>query len=169
MRLVEHYEILVNSRRKVLAWARALTPEQLERRFAFGHESVLATLAHLAGADWLYGKAVRGEEIDRNRVPFAPETRPDLESIERGWKELEPGTRAWLESRDDPARPLERVATTPEGKRLRTKYTPERVAFQMFYHEVHHRSQVMAMLRLMGFSVENLDFSRQAYEWIDLD
>jgi uncharacterized damage-inducible protein DinB len=88
MRLVEHYEILVNSRRKVLAWARALTPEQLERRFAFGHESVLATLAHLAGAEWLYGKAVRGEEIDRNRVPFAPETRPDLESIERGWKEL---------------------------------------------------------------------------------
>jgi uncharacterized damage-inducible protein DinB len=39
----------------------------------------------------------------------------------------------------------------------------------MFYHEVHHRAQVMAMLRQLGRPVENLDFSRQAYEWVPVE
>jgi uncharacterized damage-inducible protein DinB len=39
----------------------------------------------------------------------------------------------------------------------------------MFYHEVHHRSQVTVMLRLMGRPVENLDFSRFAYERTELE
>ena len=32
---------------------------------------------------------------------------------------------------------------------LLKEFTPEKLAFQLFYHEVHHRAQVMAMLRQM--------------------
>jgi len=66
-------------------------------------------------------------------------------------------------------RRIEKITNLPGGKRVRVAYTPEKLAFHMFYHEVHHRAQVMAMLRQMGLSVENLDFSRHAYEWTELE
>lgn len=169
MRPIEHYEALLATRRRVLEWVRGLTSEEFLREFPFGHKSVRATLAHLAGVEWFYGRAVRGEVIDPENTAFNPENYPDLDSLEKDWKQVECSTRAWLEADQDFGRRLERTTTTPEGKRLRIVYSPEKVAFQMFYHEVHHRSQVMAMLKLMGHSVGNVDFSRQVYEWIELE
>lgn len=168
MRPVEHYEALLYSRRKVQDWVRELTPDQYIQEFPFGHKTVRATLAHLAGAEWLYGRAVRGEEFSRDNLPFTEATHPDYPSLETGWKELEASTRAWLESEKDWTRRIERVTDMPGGKRVRVGYTPEKLAFQMFYHEVHHRAQVMAMLRHLGLSVQSLDFSRYAYEWTEL-
>jgi uncharacterized damage-inducible protein DinB len=169
MRPLEHYEALLNSRSKLLEWVHALTPEQLVQEFGFGHMTVRATLAHLAGGEWLYGKLVRGEEFSPGNLPFTAATHPDLPSLETGWKELEASTRAWLESEKDWSRRIEKIKDLPGGKRVRVGYTPERLAFQMFYHEVHHRSQIMAMLRLMGLSVQNLDFSRYAYDFTELE
>ena len=169
MRSLEHYEALLYSRRKLLEWVHELTPEQYVQEFPFGHKTVRATLAHLAGAEWLCGKNVRGEEFKRGNLPFTATTHPDLRSLETGWKELEASTRAWLECEKDWTRRLEKVTEMPGGKRVRVGYTPEKLAFHMFYHEVHHRSQIMAMLRFMGRSVQNLDFSRYAYDWTELE
>jgi hypothetical protein len=47
-------------------------------------------------------------------------------------------------------------------------FTPETLAFQLFYHEVHHRAQVMAMLRLLGVAAQDLDFNKYAFEWTEL-
>ena len=169
MQPTEHYEALLYSRRKLQDWVRELTPERYTQEFPFGHKSVRGTLAHLANAECLVGKRVRGEEFSRGNLPFTDASCPDYPSLETGWRHLEASTRAWLESEKDWTRRIEQVTNVPGGKRVRVAYTPEKLAFHMFYHEVHHRAQVMAMLRHMGLSVENLDFSRHAYEWTELE
>jgi len=168
MHPLEHYEILLRSRHTLLDWIRERTPEQYAQEFPFGFKTIRATVVHLADAEWLYGKRVRGEEFRFDDRPITQERYPDLPSLARTWKDLEGKTRHWLESEKDWTRRLQVVSRLPGRKPMRVAFTPERLAFQMFYHEVHHRAQVMAMLRQMGVAAENLDFSRNAYEWTDL-
>ena len=98
MQPIEHYEALLFSRRKLQDWVRELTPERYTQEFPFGHKSVRGTLAHLASAEWLCGKSVRGEEFSRGSFPFTEASYPDYPSLETGWRLLEASTRAWLES-----------------------------------------------------------------------
>jgi uncharacterized damage-inducible protein DinB len=165
---LEHYDILLRSRRKLMDWVRERTPEQYTQEFPFGLKTIRATVVHLADAEWLYGKRVRGEDFRFDDRPVTPQRYPDLVSLERGWKDLELSTRQWLEREQDWTRRLETISRLPGRKRMRVVFTPEKVAFQMLYHEVHHRAQIMAMLRQMGVAAENLDFSRSAYEWTEL-
>ncbi len=43
-----------------------------------------------------------------------------------------------------------------------------RIAGQLLFHEVHHRAQVMAMLRQVGVKAENLDYSVLIFERIPI-
>lgn len=36
---------------------------------------------------------------------------------------------------------------------------------RLLFHEVHHRAQVMAMLRLLGEPIQGLDYSLMRWEW----
>jgi hypothetical protein len=63
---------------------------------------------------------------------------------------------------------METTARRGAGTLIRVRFTPETLAFQLFYHEVHHRAQVMAMLRQLGVAAEGLDFNRYAFEWTEL-
>jgi uncharacterized damage-inducible protein DinB len=164
---LEHFDILIRARQKLLDWVRELTPEQYTQEFPFGLRSVRATLLHLAGAEWLHGRAGKGEDVAIAR-PFSAERHPDLASLERDWKGLEAVTRAWLESESDWTRRMETVVRRSNGSMVRVGFTPEKLAFQLCYHEVHHRAQVMAMLRQMGIAAEDLDFNRYAFEWLEL-
>ena len=58
----------------------------------------------------------------------------------------------------DPDRPIDWVRadlTPPERWRL----TARGMGGQILFHEIHHRAQVMAMLRQVGIPAENLDYS----------
>jgi uncharacterized damage-inducible protein DinB len=46
----------------------------------------------------------------------------------------------------------------------RTRTTAGGIAGQLLFHEVHHRAQVMTMLRLAGVPAQNLDYSRLVWE-----
>jgi uncharacterized damage-inducible protein DinB len=168
MHLLEHYDILLLARHKLLDWVQQLTAEQYRQEFPFGLKTVRATLVHLAGSEWLHGKAARGEDITLAERPFTEERYPDFLSLERAWKGLEPGTRAWLKPENDWTRRMESVVRRGNAGLIRVAFTLETLAFQLFYHEVHHRAQVMAMLRQMGIAAEGLDFNRYAFEWTEL-
>ena len=88
--------------------------------------------------------------------------------MERAWKGLEAGTRAWLGSETNWTRRMETIARRGSARLIRVGFTPETLAFQLFYHEVHHRAQVMAMLRLLGVAAQDLDFNKYAFEWTEL-
>jgi uncharacterized damage-inducible protein DinB len=119
MRPIEHYETLLMSRRRMQDWARELTPDQYRQAFPFGHKSVGGTLAHLVGTEWLYGRAVRGEEFDSRNLPYTEATHPDYASLEAAWRELESSTRGWLLVETDWTRRIERIGNTATGKRVR--------------------------------------------------
>jgi uncharacterized damage-inducible protein DinB len=168
--LLEHYDILLRARHKLLDWVEELTAEQYRQEFPFGLKTVRATLVHLAGSEWLYGKAARGEFARGEDItpPFTEERYPDFSSLERAWKGLEAGTRDWLESENDWTRRMEAIVRRGNAGLIRVGFTPETLAFQLFYHEVHHRAQVMAMLRQLGIAAEGLDFNRYTFEWTEL-
>jgi hypothetical protein len=63
---------------------------------------------------------------------------------------------------NDPVRSIEwvsRLFVPP----MRTRATGG-IAGQLLFHEVHHRAQVMAMLRQAGVAAENLDYSVLVWE-----
>ena len=67
-------------------------------------------------------------------------------------------TRQALSEISDPVRPIDWVRadlTPPERWRL----TARGMGGQILFHEIHHRAQVMAMLRQVGIPAENLDYS----------
>jgi uncharacterized damage-inducible protein DinB len=165
---IDHYDILLKSRRMLLDWVRERTPEEYTREFPFGLTTIRATVVHLADAEWLYGMRVRGEEFDFASRPFTVERFPTFAAIETAWKALEPSTREWLKDQPNWQRRIE-ITSRIRGRPMRVVYTPEKVALQMCYHEVHHRAQIMAMLRQMGVAAQNLDFSLHAYEWTPLE
>jgi uncharacterized damage-inducible protein DinB len=168
MHLLEHYDILLRGRHKLLSWVQELTAEEYRQEFPFGLQTVRATLVHLAGSEWLHGRAARGEDVTAEERPFTEERYRDFVSLERAWKGLEAGARAWLESENDWTRRMETIARRGNARLIRVGFTPETLAFQLFYHEVHHRAQVMAMLRQLGIAAEGLDFNRYAFEWTEL-
>jgi uncharacterized damage-inducible protein DinB len=168
MHPLEHYTILLCARHKLLDWVRELTAEQYRQEYPFGLKSVRATLVHLAGSEWLHGKAARGEDLTSEERPYTEERYPDFLSLERAWKGLEAGTRAWLESETDWTRRMGTIVRRGDAGLIRVEFTPETLAFQLFYHEVHHRAQVMAMLRQLGIAAEGLDFNRYAFAWTEL-
>ena len=110
MHLLEHYDILVRARHKLLNWVRELTAEQYRQEFPFGLKTVRATLVHLASSEWLHGKAARSEDIPAEERPFSEVRHPDFMSVEIAWKGLEAGTRAWLESGTNCTRRMETIA-----------------------------------------------------------
>ena len=168
MHPIEHYDILLRARRELLNWVRELAAEQYRREFPFGLKTVRATLVHLAGSEWLHGKAARGEDVAAEPRPFTEERYPDFLPLESAWNDLEAGTRAWLESENDWTRRMETIARRGNARLIRVGFTPETLAFQLFYHEVHYRAQVMAMLRQLGIAAQGLDFNRYAFEWTEL-
>jgi uncharacterized damage-inducible protein DinB len=165
---VEHYDVLRRAREDLLNVVGQLTTEQYAQSFPFGLKTVRATLIHLANAEWLNARIGRGEDVTATPRPFTEDAYPDLPSLRSGWKDLEPGTRAWLTSESDWTRRMETTARRSDGSVVRIVFTPEKLAFQLCYHEVHHRAQVMAMLRQMGGAAQNLDFNRYTFEWTEL-
>src|SRR5262249_61038188 len=114
--LLEHYDILLRARRKLLTWVQELTAEQYRREFPFGLKPVRATLVHLAGSEWLHGKAARGEDLTAETRPFTEERFPDFPSLASAWQGLEAGTRAWLGSENDWTRRMETLARRRDGR-----------------------------------------------------
>ena len=160
--LVAYFDYLVLARGQLLEWVRRAPPSAYTQPFPIGRGSIRATLLHVAGAEWGYAEVlergeVSGEEISQNN-PFTVERLPELEPFVAAWDRQRPVTRQALGGLGDPARPTVMVARrmTPP---MRFQLTAGGIAGQVLFHEIHHRAQVMAMLRQIGIAAENLDYS----------
>ena len=102
-----------------------------------------------------------GETVPpRDQWPITEETCPTFADLEKVWTALEPRTRAALAGVPDWNQQREwRAVGLPPGKALLVSGTPADIVAQFFFHEVHHRAQVMAMLRQFGIAAQNLDYS----------
>ena len=154
------FDYLVTARAKLLRWVREQPPAVYTQKFPVGLGSVRDTLIHIASAEYGYVQRLRGRGSLPEDNPFDAEPPLELEPLIAAWDRQRPATRETLAAIEDPNRPIEYVP------KLRSYPTPIRVrtvaggiAGQLLFHEIHHRAQVMAMLRQAGAVAENLDYS----------
>ena len=153
---LDHYRYLTDTRRRLLERVKSLSAEQYVQEFPFGLRTVRRTLHHVAGAEWFLISQLRSDPL--NDPPFSTRRLPDAASVETEWKVRETRTISYVEGERDWDRPVEIHVIIPSRQSYRVRTTAIKVFTQFCYHEVHHRSQVMAMLRQLGAPVETLDF-----------
>ncbi|HET8679486.1 MAG TPA: DinB family protein [bacterium] len=157
---LDHYRYLTTARQRLLEAVKLLAPEQYVREFPFGLHTVRRTLHHMAGAEWfVLGQLPAGLPSDGpGENPFSPRRVSDAVALDAAWKALEPRTVEIITGETDWNRPVEITVVIPSRQQFKVKTTALKTFTQFCYHEVHHRSQVMAMLRQLDAPVETLDF-----------
>ena len=158
------FDYLATARGRLLGWVRdaqAKRPGAYVQAFPLGPGSIRATLLHVAAAEWAYVERLAGRDFPLSDSPFTVERLPEFEPFVRAWDEQAARTRTAIGALDDPARPVEFISRV--GPPMRARATAGEIALHMALHEVHHRAQVMAMLRQCGAAAENLDYSFLAF------
>lgn len=160
---VHFFDYLVLARRRLLQWVADAPGEAYTRAFPFGLGSIRATLVHVADIEWGYVQRLTGRDYARADSPFVITRYPDPTLFAAAWQDQEPITRRALAGIDNAGRSIEYISrnfTPPQ----RTRTTAGGIAGQLLFHEVHHRAQVMAMLRAAGVPAQDLDYSRLIWE-----
>src|SRR6266852_5521055 len=110
-------------------------------KFPFGRKSLRATLVEIPMSEWSYIRRMREEPTglkSQEDHPFWQYYKTDFAPLETAWREL--------------------VEYLPNPK-VRVRTITGGIAGQLLFHEIHHRAQAMAMLRMLGVPAENLDYS----------
>jgi uncharacterized damage-inducible protein DinB len=168
------YAYLWTTRGAMLEAVRMLTPEQYGRHFPFGLGTVGSTLTHLMISEWYYVERLDGRSVPPYaQWPVHYETPPPFAEVERLWREQMVRVRTLVDAQRDWDR---RVAfdsfPNDEGKRFHVSMTAGDLFAQLALHEVHHRAQIMAMLRQMGGGVkplEDIDYGYVMFERRPMD
>ena len=159
----DFFDYLLKARGRLLEWIRAQPSEVYTRTFRIGLGSIRATLVHIAEREWGYAQRLSGTDYGRGDPPFTEARHPEFEGFAAAWMRQAPATRQGLARVNDPARSIEYVSRLFVPP-MRTRTTAGGIAGQLLFHEVHHRAQVMAMLRQAGVAAENLDYSVLVWE-----
>ncbi len=156
---VTMYDYLSKARERLFDWIRPLSQEQYTREFPYALKTVRATVLEMARAEWSYGKRIRNIPVAIGDAPFTPEKMPTFAEAEAAWRKLAPETRAVLDQITDGNQPVEYRFAPPNAPAVRIRTTAAGIASQMVFHEVHHRSQAMSMLKQLGVTAQNLDYA----------
>jgi uncharacterized damage-inducible protein DinB len=161
MEYAEVYDVLTKARQRLFDWVRPLSQEQYTRKFPFGLGTIRATLNEIARVELLYAMRLRGEPVPPPPLPDSfpvSETRqPAFADLEKVWTAQAPQTRSTLARTTDWTNTLTRRIEQGD-KVIITTARKDEIAVQMLMHEVHHRAQVMAMLKQLGVDAQNLDY-----------
>lgn len=163
---VHLYGYLVKAREQLLDWVRPLSLEEYTREFPFGLKTLRDTLVEIPQAEWTYVQRLRGavEVPPWDERPFARFYQTDFAPLDAAIRTQAVETAQALREISDWARPIE-YSYVDEGERVDIRTTTGGVAAQLLFHEIHHRSQAMAMLRQLGVPAQDLDYSFLMYEW----
>jgi len=156
---VHFFDYVVRARVQLLEWIRAQADSVYIRDFPIGLGSIRATLVHLAATEWNYANRLVGIDYGPGDNPFTVDRFPGLAPLANAWREQSETTRGALVRMGDATRRIEYLSRSFSPP-VRTETTAGGIAGQLLFHEVHHRAQVMAMLRQAGVRAENLDYSR---------
>ena len=165
---VHFFDYMVRARGQLLDWIRAQPAGVYTQKFPIGLGSIQATLVHTAAAEWAYVRRLSGRDASLGESPFTVEQQPEFEPFASAWAQQVPATRAALANLGDPGRRVEFVSKMGP-KPMRVRASAGGIAGQLMFHEVHHRAQVMAMLRQAGVAAQNLDYSVLMWERTPLD
>ncbi|MDR7417722.1 MAG: DinB family protein [Armatimonadota bacterium] len=161
---VPMFDYVVKARTRVLDWIRPLSLEQYAREFPYGLKTIHATLTHTASAEWAYGHRLRGRQPTTGDNPLTGDKIKTFAELEAAWTALSSETRRALAETADWDTVVEYRFAPPNAPAVRIRAPKSGIASQLVFHEVHHRAQVMSMLRQLGVAAQNLDYSALMFE-----
>ena len=166
------YDYLMQSRARVMDALRSLTPQQYQRKFTFGLKTFGSTLAHLMVSEWYYIERLEGREVPHyNTWPIKYEDPPAFDVIERTWCAQATDVRASIAREHHWARTISWLSfpdDTRGNRRYHITCTAGDLITQLALHEVHHRAQMMAMLRELGAPpLQDLDYNALMFERVE--
>jgi uncharacterized damage-inducible protein DinB len=136
----------------VLDAAERLSDEQQKRDFKISHGSIHGTLAHMAGAEWLWLERWRGTSPSRI---WTAEDFLDIPAIRARWQQIETERRTLLESLSE-----EYLCRDLSYRNLKGEPFALPLIAQMQHvvnHSTQHRGQAVGMLRQLGVQPPTVD------------
>jgi len=150
--LTDLFEYSYWANRKLFDVVSQLTPEQFVQPVAGSYGSVRNTLVHMLSAEWGWlarcGGPQRGDALK-------PDDYPTFDAVTSEWAKVERYMRQFLsELKDeDLQRVVEFVLPQTQKHSMFLKDLMQHAAV----HGVHHRGQVVVLLRQLGYAPGNVD------------
>lgn len=142
---------------RVLGAAEQLPPEELLRDVRISHTSILGTLLHIAGADWVWLERWQGNSpIGRDAwAGWEPEDAHSLPQVREKWDAVIRRRNAYLETLSDAdlARDVAYRRFTGEAYSMPLGQLMQHVV----NHATLHRGQVVGMIRQLGVAPPTTD------------
>ena len=165
------YDYLTLARGKVFDWVRPLSAAQYLQKFPIGLGSLGCTLTHIMIAEWFYMQRMYERSVPPyEEWPIQYEKPPAFAVVETTWRAQAVDTRAAIAAERDWSRKISwRGFPDEQGRVFDITATAGDFVTQLVLHEVHHRAQIMAMLRVLGDArpgppLEDLDYNALMFE-----
>lgn len=161
---VHLYRYLALARERVFGWIDGMPDADYRREHDIGLRSLARTLHHIKGAEWAYVERISGrggplgEIAPENNADVATDDAMAFDQLRSTWRAQAEATMRTLEAVSDWATPVVRE-TTWEGRPYRYSASADDFFAQLVMHEVHHRAQVLHMLRRLGVDVGDVDYN----------
>ncbi len=130
-----------------------LPTEDLERDFKTADRTIVATLAHIFGADRIWLDRVNG----RRREKFMDDNERSLGFLREHWPPVHREWRQWLSGYTSD---LNVPISYSDLKGNPFSSTPAEIILHVVNHGTHHRGQVSGFLRALGRTPPPLDLIR---------
>ncbi|MBM4009324.1 MAG: hypothetical protein FJ285_07000 [Planctomycetes bacterium] len=144
---------------RTLTAARTLDQSELHRAFPIGIGSVFETMVHLCGAEFIWVRVVTNR-ADGITMPTTAQC-PDLDSVERLWKETRLEWDAFLHALTPEA--CERIVQRTRDGRTYSQRVSD-ACMQVPTHALYHNAQISFMFRSMGKSLPDSSWIAWARE-----
>jgi uncharacterized damage-inducible protein DinB len=137
--------------------AAELAEENLRRDFNISHGSILGTLTHMAGAEWIWLERWHGNSPPKQEAwaLWTDEACPDLATLNERWRDVVDRRTRFISEIDEA-----RLATDLPFKLLSGDPSSLPLIDQMQHvanHATMHRGQVVGMIRQMGLAPPSTD------------
>lgn len=159
------YEYLERSRAWVLDRVRERTEEEHRRDFAIGPGSLARTLTHIVVSEWYYVERMLRRDVPRyEEWTVRDENPPPFAALEAMWSAQARETRSAIGRIGDWDRRIVYRVIDDAGREIEVTTTARDLFTQLMLHEVHHRAQILQMLRRLGVEAAELDFNALMFE-----
>ena len=132
--------------------AAGLSEENLRRDFGISHRSILGTLVHMAGAEWIWLERWHGHSPPKKEAwsLWTDEACPDLKTLNERWRDVIDRRTCFISELDEL-----RLMSELSFKLLSGDPNSMRLVDQMQHvanHATMHRGQVVGMIRQLGLA-----------------
>jgi uncharacterized damage-inducible protein DinB len=156
--LIWEYNTWAN--RRILARAESLSAAQLSDHAPTMWDSILRTMAHVLGAEWIWRQRVQGGVSPASLLNLDQFTTLDL--LRQRWAEEEKEMRAYLATLDDAD--LDRVVEYAGADGTKFRRPLWQILTHVVNHGTQHRSEVALYLTNFDCSPGNMDITAYLLE-----